>query len=398
MPDEITSTGLVVKDLATIITELEDGLKEIYGDDINVDQNSPDGQLINIFAQASVDLRELAVQINNGFNPDLAVGRILDQRVVINDIIRLGGTFTIQPITLIMDRTVSLKGLDDEFNEINGTGFTVQDDEGNEFILVDSETFVAGTYSRNFRARQIGEVTTTVGTIVNPVTIVLGVTSINNPSGALTVGQNEERDDQLRVRRQKSVALNSTGYLNGLLAKILNLTGVTEAVVYENVTNSVDGDGIPAHGIWLVVEGGANTDIADIIYATKSFGCDMKGSVAIAITTPSDATFTAKFDRPTATDLYIQFEVQPIVASPTFDEDAIKEYIVANLTYQIGRFAETSLITQIARDALAATGGEGVPVNVEISDDDITYVDYLDAPTLDAQWVIDETRITITIL
>lgn len=398
MPDEITSTGLTVKTLTEIITDLEDGFKEIYGNDINIDPNSPDGQLINLFAQSASDIRELAVQINNGFDPDRAVGRILDERVVINNIERQGGTFTIQPIEIVTDRTVDLEGLDEAFNDINGTGFTIQDDSGNEFILIDSVTLTAGTNTKNFRARQIGNVTTTVNTINNFVTIVLGVVSVDNPSGALSVGQDEETDAELRVRRQQSVAINSTGYLNGLLAAVLNLDGVSEAVLYENETNAVDSNGIPAHGIWLVVEGGANTDIADVIYGKKSYGANMKGTVEVEIVTASNFTFTAKFDRPTATDLYIQFDIQPIVSSPSFDEAAVKQYIVDNLTYNIGEYAETSLITEIARDALQATGGEGVAVNVEISDDDITYVDYLEAPTLDAQWVLDTTRITTTIL
>lgn len=400
MPDKITATGLTVKTLTQIKTDLETELKAIYGDDINVDSNSPDGQLINILAQFGTDIRELAVQINNGFDPDQATGRILDQRVTINNIERQGGTFTIQPITITVDSTVTLDGLDDEFNNINGTGYTVQDDAGNEFILVDSETFTVGSYSRNFRAREIGAAETTVDTITNPVTIVLGVTSVNNPSAALSTGQDEETDAELRTRRQQSVAINSTGYLNGLLAAVLNLDGVSEAVIYENFTNSADANGIPAHGIWLVVAGGANTEVGNQIYAKKSYGANMKGSVEVDITTASDYTFTAKFDRPTATDLYIRFDLQAVVDSPSFDLSAVKEYIVANLTYNIGEYAETSRITQIARAAFDANGAEGVPVNVEISEDDFVYSieDYIDAPTLDAQWVIDETRIYITTL
>ena len=398
MPDELTSTGLTVKTLTEITTDLETEFKAIYGEDINVDPNSPDGQLINIFAQSMVDIRELIVQINNGFNPDRAVGRILDERVVINNIERQGGTFTNQPIEIVFDATTTLQGLDDAFNDIDGTGYTIQDNSGNEFILIDSETFTAGTYTRNFRARNIGLVETTVGTINEPVTIVLGVVSVNNPLGAISVGQNEETDAELRLRRQRSVAISSNGYLNGLLAAVLNLDGVTEAVLYENVTNSTDSDGIPAHGIWLVVAGGANTDIADQIYAKKSYGSNMKGTVEVDIVTESNTTFTAKFDRPAAEDLYIRFDAQPTVAVPSFDLDAIKEYIVANLTYNIGEFAETSRITEVARAAFAETGSEGVPVNVEVSDDDITYVDYIDSPSLDAQWVLDVTRIDITVL
>ena len=71
MPDAFDETGLTTKTLTEIIEELEDDYKDIYGDDINIDQNSADGQIINIQAQEGVDLRELLSSINNGFDPDV---------------------------------------------------------------------------------------------------------------------------------------------------------------------------------------------------------------------------------------------------------------------------------------------------------------------------------------
>lgn len=398
MPDIIDADGLQTKTLAEIVADLEAGLRAIYGADINLDSNSPDGQLVNIFAQAAIDMRELATQINNGFDPDRAVGRILDERVTINNIERLGGTYTIQPITLTLDRTLTLEGLDADFNDPNGTGYTVQDNAGNQFILIDTETLTAGTYSRDFRAKQIGQIETTVGTITSAVTIVLGVTAINNPLGASTTGQNEETDAQLRIRRQKSVAIASTGYLNGLLGAILNLDGVTDAVLFENVTNSVDADGIEAHGIWLIAEGGSSADIGNAIYAKKSYGANMTGAVEYDITTPSGEIFTAKFDRPTPNDLYVRFDIQKLAPTATFDSAAIKAYILANIAYTIGEYAETSELTTLARQALAATGGNGLAINMEVSDDGVVWVDYLPTPTKDVKWVLDATRITITVL
>jgi len=298
MPNVIDASGLTVKSLNEIIATLTATMQSIYGADINVDQNSKDGQQINIFAQSVADLLELATQIYNNFDPDRAVGRVLDERVVINHIERNGGTYTIQPITIVVNQTVSLQGLDENFSDINGVGFTVQDSAGNEFILIDSETFTPGTYSRNFRAQLIGKVETVVNTITNQKTIVLGVASVNNPSGALEIGSDEETDAQLRLRRQRSVAIASNGYLNGLLGAVLSISGVTDAVLYENPTDTVDADGILAHGTWLVVEGGANEEIGQAYYNKKSYGSNMRGAVEVPITTASGGVFTALFDRP----------------------------------------------------------------------------------------------------
>ena len=396
MTDKIDAQGLTVKTLPQIIADLESAMRDIYGEDINLDQNSPDGQLVNIFAQAGADIRELAVMINNGFNPDRAFGRTLDERVVINNIERRGGTYTIQPIDITVDRTVTLQGLDAAFNDPDGQGFTVQDDAGNQFILIDTDTLTAGTHRLNFRARDIGRVETVVQTITNPVTIVLGVTDIENVVGAIDIGQEEETDAQLRLRRQRSVAIASTGYLNGLLASVLNLEGVVSAKLFENVSNVEDADGIPAHGIWLIVQDGASTDIANEIYTKKSYGANMKGDVEVEILTDSGAVFKAKFDRPEAQDLHIRFDIQTTIPGAVFDQNTIKQEIVDTLFFDIGEFAETSRITAIARAAIEETGGGGVPVNLEVSDDGNTWVDFLETDTKKDQFALDTTRITIT--
>lgn len=398
MPDIIDANGLTVKTAAEITADLVTGLQGIYGDAINTDQNSPDGQMIGILTQMAVDIRELAMSINNDFDPDQAIGVILDQRVAINNIQREGGTYTIQPIDVVVDRTVTLAGLDGDFSNPNGTGFTVQDGSGNQFILSTTATLIAGSHSLNFRAQQIGLVNVPVDTITNPVTIVLGVVSVNNSSAAITIGQNEETDAQLRTRRARSTALASSGYLNGLLGTVLNLSDVTEAALYENVTSTTDANGIPGHGIWLIVAGGSSADIANAIYSKKSYGANMKGNISYDIITASGVVFTALWDTPDAADLYIKFTIQTTVPGYLIDSDSIKTYIADNLKYTIGEFAETSRIVEAAINGIAAQGGGGVPLLMQVSDDGISYTDYIDAPTLASQWTIDASRIDITVL
>jgi uncharacterized phage protein gp47/JayE len=398
MPNEITAAGLTIESLNDIVESLEDGLKEIYGNEINVDSNTPDGQWVNIIAQAKRDILEVVQQVYNSFDPDNAIGRVLDQRLTINNIKRQGGTYTLQQAQITVDRNLSLQGLDEDAENPDGTGFTISDNVGNQFILLDSADLTPGTATLTFRAKLNGAVSTTPNTIINAVTIILGVTGINNSSGVLELGRNEESDPQARLRRARSVANGSAGYLNGLLGVVLDIDGVTDAQIYENYSNVVDGDGIPAHGVWLIVEGGANTDIAEAIYERKSYGCNQKGSVVVDITTASNQVFAAKFDRPNGTSLYIKFDIQKTITGQEFDVDSIKEYIIANLTYTIGEFAETSRPTEIARDAINSTSGGGVPLNLLISDDGIAWVSYLEVAELKDKWTLDAANIDITIL
>jgi uncharacterized phage protein gp47/JayE len=398
MPDSIGTNGLTISTATEINTALTTGFQGIYGADINVDSNSPDGQAIGIFTQENIDLREFLVSVNNSFDPDQAQGALLDQRCAINNVRRIGGTYTVQPVDVTVNATVTLQGLDANYNNPNGTAYTVQDSQGNQYILAETTTITAGLHSLEFRAQKIGAVSVPINTITTPLTIIAGVTTVNNSSAPLTVGVNQESDPALRVRRSRSVANATTGYLNGLLAAILALPGVTEAALYENVTSAVDANGIPAHGIWLVVAGGANSDIGNAIYLRKSYGANMKGSQTFPIVTPSGVEFLAQWDNPTPEPLYILFTIKRTVPGFDFSQDAIKQYMASNSSYEIGQFAETSLITATALNAINSQGGGGVPVLVQISNDNATWTDYLNTATLASEFTVAAANITISVV
>ena len=398
MVDSIGVDGLTVSTAAEITTTLTTGMQAIYGADINVDSNSPDGQFIGINTQANVDIRELLVSINNSFDPDQAVGIQLDQRCAINNIPRIGGTYTVQPISIVTNATVTLAGLDSNYNNPNGVGYTVQDSSGNLFILAATTTLTAGTTVCDFRAQQVGQVSVPINTITTPVTIIPGVVSVNNPNSAITVGITQETDGQFRIRRAQSTANATSGNSTGLQGNLLALPGVTEAVVYQNRTNTTDANSIPPHCIWVVEAGGASSDIANLMYKTISDGCDMKGSNSYSVTTPSGAIFTAKWDNPTPETLYIEFDIKRTVPGFEFSISAIQAYIAANLTYGIGQFAETSSITAVAVAAIAAQGGGGVPVLVQISPDNSTWTDYLAPSTIASEFTVSGANISITVV
>jgi uncharacterized phage protein gp47/JayE len=396
--DALTSTGLTTQSLSDLVTALNTGLQGIYGTDINVDSNSPDGQLINIIAQAGVDIRELATQIYNNFDPDQASGTVLDQRVALNNIQRGGGTYTVQPVDITVDRTLTLAGLDANYNSLSGTGYTVQDANGNQFILSTTTTLTAGTTTLNFRAAKIGAVETTTGTITNQVTVVLGVTAVNNSSAEISVGQNQETDAQLRLRRQKSPALASSDYLNGMLASILALTGVVDAELYENFTDTADSNGIPAHGMWLIVDGGSSSDIANVIYKKKSYGCNMKGSQTYNITTASGIVFTSQWDQPISERLYVKFNLKKLVSTTVFDTTAIAAAIASAQSFEIGGDADMGSLTQTALNVVAANGGGGLVLDMAISTDGLTYTDVITPTSPQYKFTLASTDIAITVV
>ena len=378
MTDILNENGLQTSTAPELLQTLQNDFKNIYGEDVLLDSSTPDGQWLNILVQKGVDVRGLLTQLYNSFNPNNTQGSLLDQRCAINNVFRKAGTFTTVTVNVVTDRALTLQGLDDNYNNPEATGYTIQDNEGNRFILVNTTTLSTGSNSLLFRSETLGGVVVLPNTLTTPVTIVLGVVSVNNPTTANAIGTVEESDEELKIRRRQSVAISSFGYLNGLQAVLLQLPGVTDAKVYENYTSSTDANGTPAHCIWVVMDGGAISDIAETIYSRKCPGTNMRGNITYTITTEAQTQFIAKWDNATVTPFYIKFDIKPKVADITFNQTAIKEYIEQRLMFKIGEFAETASITEIAQNAIDSVGGQGYAVNVQISTDQTTWVEYLE--------------------
>lgn len=305
MPNLISATGLTTATSAELISQYTLAYQQIYGANINLASNTPDGQWMNLLIQSIIDVEDLVMQVFNMFDPDNAIGVILDQRVAINGIQRQEGTFTVTNVTLVVSQSVNLYGLDQTTQPI----YTVADNAGNQWQLQTTQLGVsAGTVIYSFQAANPGAVLTIPNTITVPVTIILGVISINNPTTYTTLGVNEESDAALKIRRQRSVALASQGYLKGLLAALQNIPGVTNAFVYENNTSATNSEGVPGHSIWVIVSGtGSSSAIANAIYTKRNAGCGMYGSVSYVITQIDGSLFTVFWDAVVPQNLFIKF-------------------------------------------------------------------------------------------
>jgi uncharacterized phage protein gp47/JayE len=386
----IDENGLTTQTLTDIIIELETGFKTIYGTDINLDPNSPDGQMINLFAQAKIDILDCIAQVYGSFSPTSAVGRALDQRCAINGVIRKGATKTTVQMTVITDRILSLVGVSSN----TGAPFAVKDAAGNRFLLSADSTLINGLNLLMFEAELSGAVEAPIGTIIQVDTLVAGVTFVNNYTSPTTQGVDEETDAALRYRRSVSVSLSSQGYLEGLKGALLSLDNVTKCEVYENNTDTTDVNGIPSHSIWPIIEGGDNDEIADVIYKKRNAGCGLFGSVTVDIDQGNGFSLPIKFDRPSYENLYIELTITSLNISHSIDDDYLKDQIYELIKYGINEKADYSAIASIVKlaDPLA------VIIDGGVSSDDVTYYPYLPTPSIDGIWSISTTRIAITVV
>ena len=386
----IDDTGLNIEPLNELVTRLEESFKDIYGSDINVEANSPDGQMINIFAQAIEDVKEVIKDVYNSFAISTATGRSLDTRVALNGLARAGATNTITPVSVTVDQNVTLQGLD----SVGGNPFTVQDDTENNFQLQDEIALTPGTYSLNFQAEEDGNIEVTLNTIQTIVTLQAGVVSVDNPDSPIVVGVDEETDQQLRARQQRSVALPSQGYLDGLDGALLAVKDVFDSKVYENDTPVTDVNGIPPHSIWAVVDGGEEQDIGDTIRLKKTAGCGTKGDVVVEYTENNGLISAIRFDRPEYENLFIQMVLTSKDDNYIPDPVVVAQYIFDNKMFKIGDPADISELTCIVKEFNDNIVVQDAGLGIDAYGSD----EFIYPPTLDGRFLLNVANMDLTVV
>ena len=218
--------GLKVATTAEIFEYLKSELEHIITNNVNLEQNTPDGQILNIFTLAIKEMSDILQYNYNAINVNTAVGVNLDNLATLNGIRRNNGSFTIVPITVTINQNVSLQGLDDNLDLESGTGFTIGDNEGNNYILTRSVvleyTPETAQYVLEFRAQYKGKNEPILNNIQNIITPQIGVISVSNESAPLVIGEEEESDYNLRKRFYLSYSNSGWGEFNQIIANIVD--------------------------------------------------------------------------------------------------------------------------------------------------------------------------------
>lgn len=338
MPNILDGNGLQVNSTTEITDSLIAAFQAIYGADINVGSNSPDGQLIGIFAQNIRDILELLTQVYNSFAINSAFGVTLDERVAMSGIQRKQGTYTQAQVDITVSQALTLVGQDALLADPNITVFTVADDAGNQYQLKTTFAFGgAGTQTLTFLSVVIGQIQTLPNTIQTIVTSQLGVTSANNPTtGSDVEGLPEETDPQLKIRQAASYYLQAVSPADSLRAALLQVPDISDSYVVENDTNATV-DTVPAHSIWVIVNGGTSLEIGQVIYTKKAPGCGMKGSNSQVIARPQGNSFTAYWDTALTQVLTVRATLVPKIPGQTFDLVKDATELAAALIYKLGQ-------------------------------------------------------------
>ena len=311
----VTAQGISAPDYQTILDTVTSYFQQIYGTDAYIDPDSKDGQMVALVALAIHDANTTAINVYNSFSPSTALTDALTRNVKINGIARKAETRS--TVDLLLTGTAGTTITNGSAKDTNGIIWNLP-----ASVSID----VASTVTVTAICATSGAIAAVAGSITGINTPTRGWLTVTNPLAA-TVGASAETDAELRVRQGQSVALPSLTPFDAVDGALANISGVTRHKLYENDTGSVDINGLPAHSISAIVDGGDATTIAQIIRGKKGQGVATYGTTTIVIPDAWGNPHPTSFSRPVNVPIYVAITIRVFAGYTSLIGDQIKAAI-----------------------------------------------------------------------
>jgi uncharacterized phage protein gp47/JayE len=297
----ITDAGFILKRLIDIKEDMDAAYQSALGAGINIDPQSPLGQIIGISSDLLSVLWELAEAIYDSASPNKAEGSSLDDVASITNLTRLAATKS-----TVTGRISGTNGT------IIPVGFvaSVTGNPLSRFATIESGTIAGGYVDLAFEAEETGPTQAPAASLAVIETPVSGADSVTNALDA-DVGRDTETDSEFRIRRLTRLQKSGTAAIEGIRNALRDLDGVIQAAVYENVTMSTDIYGRPAKSIECIVSGGDDAEIAQAIFDSKAAGIQAYGEETEVVTDSQGVSHSIGFTRPEEKDIYMIINITP---------------------------------------------------------------------------------------
>ena len=314
----ITPAGISAPPFSQTLSELQAAYLVIFGASTYIANDSQDGQLLAVLAQAISDANNAAVNTYNAYSPATAQGSGLSSAVKHNGLTRNIPTSSSAICTIVGQQGAVLNNA------------LAQDVSGNYWFVPYTIIPASGSISVTVIAAVQGAIIANAGAINIIATPTLGWQTITNPAAAV-VGSPVETDAQLRIRQSKSVAIPALGIIDSIASAIGNAVGVTQYRVYENSTGVTDANGVPAHSIAPIVGGGSIAAITAAIALRKPPGIQTYGTTSAVVTDPAGLPITINYFTLGETTVYVSATLHPLAGYVSSTATLVANVLAAHL-------------------------------------------------------------------
>jgi uncharacterized phage protein gp47/JayE len=319
----IDQNGISIPLYSEVLAYFQDQYRLIYGADVNLAEDTQDGQWVAIFAAAINDTNQTIAAAYQAYSPTFAQGAGLSSVIKINGIRRLVPSSS--SVTL---RCVGQPGAIIG-NALVGDNLNLRTQwllPANTVIPAEGEIIVTAVCTVS------GAVSAGSNTITEIITPVPGWQTVNNENVAVP-GAPVEGDAPLRRRQTQSVANPSQTVVVGIQGAIENLPGVQRVMVYENDTNATDENGIPPFSMAAIVQGGNSQDIANAISLRKTPGSPTFGTTSFMVFDTRGVPSRINFFELTMVPITVAIDLKVL---PGFTAIVEQEIIASVVAYLVG--------------------------------------------------------------
>lgn len=313
----LESTGVIVPDTSTILTEVQGEYKSVFGSDLVVTPDTPQGVLVTAEALARSSVINNNAALANQINPNNSGGVFLDAIGALT-----GARRVTQTQTVVAD--VALAGV---AGTVVPEGSLAATSVGDQFRSNGAVTLdAAGEGVVSFTAVQYGPIPCAAHALTNIAAGgALGWETVDNDNAGV-LGSTTQADPAFRAFRNNTLAFNGLSLIEAATSALFATPGVQSLWAQENTTsNTITMNAIVMvpHSYYFCINGGTNLAVAAALLENKSSGAAWNGGTTVNLTEPaSDQVYTVSFDRPEEVGILVR------VTTPNGDATAITNAVL----------------------------------------------------------------------
>jgi hypothetical protein len=347
----LTSTGFVPKTQDVIRGELAAAITAAFGASVDTSSASLLGQLIGILAEREGLLWDLANAVNASQDPNQATGAALDSLAALTGTFRAPASSSTVTLTLTGTPTTVVNAGSQAKTASTGAPFATAAGATiaaltawaptTAYNVGDRRTNASRAYQCTIAGTSAGSggPTTTASSIADGgvtwtylgdgagavdvaaasastgpiVGVSRDISVIQTPVGGWSsvinlldakVGANVMTDSALRLLRVAELSAPGVATQNAIRAALLQVSGVTSATVFVNNTDVTNVDGMPPHSVEALVQGGADQDVLNCMFASVAAGVAYQGTTTGVVVDSQGTAQTVKFSRPAQILIY----------------------------------------------------------------------------------------------